>query len=188
MDGKPKIDNEDFCPWPEIKISNQDYIFRQALVSKTNGKREYRSPKEACFDLRPGEDYLSFNIDRFITSRQNYLLLGITKNTKGDFLEIDTFRVFKIPISFVKSLKEFKSVEHSPNYYGAPSPIGKPNNKSHTSLCSNYDVGFRTEMAEYCQKNITECYYNHDLLEIRGEIDQLRIRGNETPFHYNWEF
>lgn len=186
MDGEFEINREQ-SPWPSIEISSEDYIFRQASVSNTI-KRKRRVPSEACFILRPDEKDLSFNIERFIDAYKNYLLIGITHSAKGP-LQVDTFRVFKLPVSLVKSLQAFKTIRYSPNFYGAPSPIGKPNNKSHVSLqCSNYDVGFRTEMAEYCQNNSDKSCFEFDLKEIKKDVEQLRLRGNETPFHNNWEF
>lgn len=186
MDGEFEVDKK-ISPWLLIEINSEDYIFRQASVGGTI-KRKRRVPSEACFTLRPGEGDLSFNVERFIDAYKNYLLIGITDSFKGA-LKVDTFRVFKLPVKFVESLEAFKAILHTPNFYDAPSPVGKPNNKAHVSLqCINYDVGFRTEIADYCQDNSDECCYEFDFEEIKKDVAKLRMRGNETPYHNYWNF
>jgi len=174
-------------PWEIQPITNDDIVFRQVPVSQRETFREKKIPLESHFALRPGEDELSFNLDGIIDVPKNFKLIGITHSRKGAFLDCATFKIFKFPVVFLKTLGKFEKIIHTPKFDGAPSPLGRPNNKSHSSLyCGEFNDGTRAQLRDYCKYNDCECPI--DINSIKQEIAELIERHTDTPYHNYWEF
>ncbi len=174
------------CPWEIVEITEEDFVYRQIPVQKRIVNRNRKYPSESCFILRDFEDSLSFNLERYINVDKNYKLIGITYSN-GSWLNYTSFKIIKFPVIFLRSLSKFSNINHSPVNNGQPSDVGHPNNKSHTSLyCEAFDEGVRVELSDYCLESNNECEF--DVKLIREEIEALRGRGNETPFHNLWDF
>lgn len=177
------------CPWPVEQIEGESFLYRQIPVHARVTSRGKKFPGEGHFELRDGEESLSFNWNKHIDVPKNYILLGLTFNINDLYLEYTGYKIFKYPVSFLKALPKFISLDHTPNYYGSPSPNGKPNNRAHSSLdCGIFDDGTRVALSDYCIENIEESECNFKIKAIKGEIEELRARANDTPYHKEWDF
>ncbi|MBB2148823.1 hypothetical protein [Pedobacter gandavensis] len=177
-------------PWEVEEITDDCTLYRQVHVIQTSGKPR-RSPNESHFGLRPDEIYLSFNWQKHIDLDKNFKLIGISLSKKLDWLNIAEFHIFKYPVQFLRGLPQVKIVTHDPVYDEAniPSPIGFPNNRAHSAVyCIENDLKFRTLMVDYCKEKYDEakCEFNKD--SIKDEIEDLRKRANDIPFHKDWNF
>jgi hypothetical protein len=186
MDEEPELINN--CPWQLDKVTDECVIFRQTTPRQRSGKPR-RFPNESNFALREGEDYLSFNWERYITVDKNYKLIGITHNRNGEFLDISHFTIFKYPAKEVMKIRGV-SIEHIPVYHDeTPSPVGHPNNPAHLGvLVGESDLAFRTEMTDYCASNSASIQTICDKAATIQEIQEIRRRANETPYHKDWVF
>lgn len=174
-------------PWEIQALNDDDIVFRQIPVSQRETHRNKKVPSESQFALKPYEKELSFNWNGIIDVPKNFKLIGITHSKKGAFLDATSFKIFKFPIRFLKTLDKFEKIIHTPVFDTAPSPVGKPNNKSHSSLyCGDFNEGTRLQLQEYCINNDCECIF--DITSIREEIIELIARNNDTPYHNYWEF
>lgn len=189
MDEESQIIKENDLPWEIEQIPDDQILYRQIIASKRKGNRPKKYPPESHFSLRDDEDSLSFNWDKYIDVIKNFKLIGITFSAKGDFLQYDGFVIYKYEVRFLKAIDKFNKLLHTPNFFGAPSPVGQPNNKSHVSLYYDVDdIGVRTQLSDYCQDNIDYCRCEFDVSSLKEEINQLRLRNNHTPYHNLWEF
>lgn len=186
MDEETQTVNEAF-PWEIQALTDDDIVFRQFPVSQRETYREKKIPLESQFALKPDEDELSFNLSGIIDIPKNFKLIGITHSRKGTFLDATAFKIFKFPVKFLKTLGKFEKIIHTPKFDSAPSPVGRPNNKSHSSLyCGEFNEGTRVQLRDYCRENDCECIF--DIKSIREEIVELIARNNDTPYHNYWEF
>jgi len=187
MDEKAEVATPN-CPWEIQTITDDDFAFRQVPVNLRETHRTRKIPTESSFALRPNEDSLSFNLKAIIIDvSKNFKLMSITHTSSGKFVEVTAFKIFEFQINFLKTIGKFEAITHTPQFHGAPSPIGKPNNKSHLSLfCGEFNEGSRVQLKEYCMENDCECQF--DINSIREEIAELRARSNDTPYHNYWEF
>ena len=172
--------------WEPQDISDIDNVFRQVPKSHLD---ENLIPKDSTFALREHikEQSLSVNLCSLITAENNFKLIGIQQKRSGDWLNPEKFLLYKFPVEFLKTLINFEAVTHTPSFKGAPSPVGRPNNKAHTSLsCGQFDDRTRMQMRDYCESSSNPVQF--EVLDIIEEINELRARANDTPFHYYWNF
>jgi len=185
-EGVKEINNN--YPWNPEVINEEDFVYRQVPVQQRISNRGKKYPSESHFILRESEDSLSFNWAKYIDVQKNFQLIGISY-FRDKFLDYTAFKIFRFPVNFLKSLSKFKRVEYSPVFNGLPSPIGQPNIKSHTSLhCDAFDDAIRAELSDFCLDNYEQSYCEFDVKLVRAEIEELRARGNDTPFHMLWDF
>ncbi|RYE12450.1 MAG: hypothetical protein EOP34_10805 [Rickettsiales bacterium] len=187
MDEGVEIDST--LPWDIENIDENQVVYRQIPASKRTGNRPKKYPAEGNFALKDNEDSLSFNWERYIDIPKNFSLLSITANSKGTLIDYTGFVIFKYPVSFLKSMEKFQDIKHSPLYIDCPSPVGKPNNKSHVSLYyDENDQGVRAQLSDYCLDNFEFSNCDFPISSIKHEIEELRNRNNDTPYHNLWEF
>ena len=173
-------------PWAVEFIPNENFVYRQSIprdwIREEGTKRRW--PNEASFVLKENELGLSVNWDKYISIKDNFLIIGLTQNTPGRFINPTAFKIFKFPVAFLRSIEEIKDVIHNPSYHGNPSPIGQPNNRAHSLVEYSDDDGFvRMNLSDYCNSNYIDCYCEFDVNSINEELEELRNRLNETPFH-----
>jgi hypothetical protein len=183
MDEKTKNLNPKF---QSKEISDDDYLIRQVSVSLLD---ENNFPKEACFmlNVQIKECELSFNLKSLIDAEANYKLIGIQQNKKQNWKNPEMFSLFEFPVEFLKTLINYEKIKHTPSYKGAPAPVGKPNNIAHSSLfCGEFTDRTRSQMRGYCE--VSNNKLKADMVAVMKEVNELRARGNNTPFHYYWDF
>ncbi|RZJ86437.1 MAG: hypothetical protein EOO20_18300 [Chryseobacterium sp.] len=177
------------CPWESEEIQNDQFVYRQIPVMKRQGTRPRMYPNEGCFELRGNEESLSFNLQDKITPHQNYILIGLSDNGNGGLNDYTAYKIFKFPVNFLVGLPKYEAILHTPVYEGSPSPVGKPNNPSHVSLlCGNFDDGTRVLMSDYCLEDFDNAAIEFKVGLLKKEIDELRARANDTPYHKEWVF
>ena len=180
MDEKFEVNN---IPWPIEEIPSEDFVTRQALPMERTGKRPRKFPKESHFKLRPGEDGLSVNWVKYLDTKSNFILLGLTHNRNGDYLDYSGFKIFKYSVKFLRSLDGVADVEHKPIYNGNPAPVGKPNNRAHAIVIYPDDEEIRMNLSDYCRENFDHSFCEFDISSLDQEINNLRERLNDTPYH-----
>ncbi|WP_099369610.1 hypothetical protein [Sphingobacterium sp. 1.A.5] len=187
MDEKPQ---EVACLWPTENIDDEDNLLRLVPIAKTckialdSVKR--RIPNEASFALRPGEEGLSMNWSKYCCEKKSLHIKGITYSTSGTgFIEISQNLIFKFPVYF---LKDYGDVKHTPIGKSNPSPIGEPNNKSHSELFPHNELKMRVNLSDYCRKEYHYSFCKVDMKLIQEEVNELRNRLNDTPYHKDWNF
>lgn len=178
-------------PWPSIEITDDgSNLIRFIAASKRVTSRTHKIPGTEHFTLRKdlGEDSLSFNCEAIADVEMSFSLIGLTFGENGKFIDYTGYVFFRYAVKFLLSLPKFERIMYSPTYHGNPSPLGTPNNKSHTSLyCGDFDIGTRSLLSLYCQDN-EETYLKFKVGTIRDQIEALKLRENDTPFHKDWIF
>ena len=176
------------CPWPLEDVSDDCILYRQVHSSQRVDKKR-KFPKPSHFAFRANEDYLSFNWERHIDVQKNYDVIGITSNGNGGYLDIKQFTIFSFRVSELRKMSDVKAVKHIPVWdeSNQPSLTGRPNNKSHAGLyCNENNLAFRDEMSEFCEDMKNLISFDRD--KYLTEISKLIARGNDTPYHKEWEF
>jgi hypothetical protein len=166
-------------PWEKEEIPDIDFVLRQVPVINT-GPSGRRVPNETAFKLRPGENGLSVNWEKYLDIKHNYILLGITFNKINTFIDYTAFKIFRLEVGYIRSISGVTDVLHDPVFRGDPSPVGQPNNQAHSLIICNDDEEVRIKLADYCRQNfdISDCKFN--ISSLRTEIEKLRQRLNET--------
>ncbi|GEM_PF-4405491 len=169
------------------------HLFRLApskLVDRQDsGSGKRRIPNESVFELREGEEGLSMNWDRYICENKSLILRGLTyKKNSTDFIDPSSCLVFKLPISMIT---DYANVRYSPVFIDNPSPVGSPNNKSHCDIIPSSEgmaLKLMMDLVDYCKNEHEKAFCNTKFKTIRPKLEEYRERGNNTPFHTNWEF
>lgn len=178
------------CPWQHEDILDDQYLLRRIAANKRESGRNHKFPGASHFALREeiGEKSLSFNWNKYANEKESYTLVGLTHDRNGNFIDYSVYVFFTYPVDFIKSIPRFERIEHSPEWYGNPSEVGRPNNKSHASLfCGDFNIATRSVLSLYCQNN-EKSYLKFKLKTIRDEIEDLKARHNNTPYHKDWKF
>lgn len=177
-------------PWEKEEIPDASSIMRHFAI-KTGldmDDSSRRFPNEAGFVIREGEDGLSFYWDKYTDVRNIFLTIALTHNNRNNFKDYTSFKVFRLPVEFVRSLHNSLKLEHDPNYNGSPAAIGSPNDRSHTLLIATEVspedlLEIRADLSDYCRANHSYSYCPFNVKEIKNEVQELRAAGNNTRFH-----
>lgn len=151
-------------------------------MQKEDGRR---IPAPSHFALRAGETGLSVNWHQRVDTATHYSLIGLQHNQNGTFLDPHSFRLFVLPIDMLRQLDGIAEVRHDPICHGDPAPVGHPNNPGHAEVIyvdqeNNLDT--RLILSEYCRK-YPETYKPFPGPDLDRQIQTLRVRNNDTPFH-----
>lgn len=167
------------------EIPDEDYVYRQVLTFShlLNGKSPRRFPNETQFELRDGEIGLSVNWDKYITVQDNFILLGLTHNKLGEYLEYTSFKIFKFPVVFPKKIEGIKDVLHKPIFNGNPAPLGLPNNQSHSEIVYENDEEIWLKLSDYCESNFDDAFCKFKVSSLNQEINKLRAQLQNSKFH-----
>jgi hypothetical protein len=170
-------------PWETELIPDSDTIYRR--IHFTVRQRKRREPTESAFGLRPDEKYLSFNWGKYINVPETFISIGLNHNVKKNWVNIRDFTLLHFNVGFIKTMPDVASVLHKPSYYGNPSPVGLPNNRSHAGVYfdDDDDSKFRSTIAKWAQDNLSGCDCEFEHSNIDDELNELRERGNETKYH-----
>jgi hypothetical protein len=168
-----------------LYIPNEDSVFRQAHIQSLKpvpGNNEFRFPRESHF--KPHPEGLSVHWNRYISIRGVYHIISLSyKKDTTEYKDPKNFKLFSLPVGFIRSIDGVLDVKHSPVFNGSPAPIGFPNNYAHTSLLYPDDEEIRVKLSDYCKDNhqASYCYINFTLIE--PEITALRERLDNTEYH-----
>lgn len=168
---------------PNQIIPDKDYVFRQSVPRERTGTKKRKFPNESHFQLKDGERGLSVNWKRFITLEENFLLISITYSRKNIFLDHRIFKIFQYPVALFRNIKQIEDVIHSPEENGDPSPVGKPNNPSHSEVLYKNDIEIFVKLSDYCAENFEEAYCEFDVNSINEKAKELRANLNKTKYH-----
>lgn len=148
-------------PWKIEIIPDIDFVLRQVPVTQTapSGRRV---PNEAAFKLRPRENGLSVNWEKYLDVKGNYILLGLTFNNKNTFNEYTSFKIFRLEVGYIRSISGVTDVLHDPVFRGEPTLVGQPNNRAHSLIICDDDEEIRMKLSDYCRENfdISDCKFN----------------------------
>ena len=167
--------------WQVEKIPGEDIVYRQVHILAAPKKEGRRIPNEANFS--PDGDGLSVHWNKYITIEGIYQILGLSYNAKNNYINFTQFKVYGFPINFVRSVSGINDVIHSPVINGNPAPVGHPNNRAHASVMYPDDEEIRLKLADYVLNNYQQSYCDVDVSGLSSEIQQLRERLNNTPYH-----
>lgn len=165
-------------------ISDKCCVYRQVLPFQRKGPKKRRFPNEAHFELRKGELGLSVNWDKYMNIESNYILIALTQNqSNGKFQEHTAYKIFKYPVSLFRSIEKIDEVVHKPIFNGNPSPVGKPNNRSHAEVIYENDMEIFVKLSDYCLENYDNAYCEFDVNSINDKVKELKALLNNTPYH-----
>lgn len=180
----------DECPWKPEEINSDQFLLRHVSPRQTEkvGGRRYPGPDHFMLREDIGETYLSFNWESYADAERCHVLIGISFGDNEEFRKPDGVIHFKYPVEFLETVRGFEKVEHIPEWSGNPSPVGRPNNKSHTGLfCQVFGIATRSQLSEYCHDYPdTRVKLNFNI--IREKVEELKKRENNTPYHRDWIF
>ena len=168
-----------------LYISSEDDVYRQAHLQSLKpipGNTEFRFPRESHF--KPHSDGLSVHWNRYISIHGVYHTIGLSfKKDTCEYKDAKSFKLFSLPVGFIRSIDGVLDIKHSPVFNGSPAPIGFPNNYAHTSLLYPDDEEIRVKLSDYCKDNqeVSNCYVNFTLID--QEIIALRERLDNTEYH-----
>lgn len=168
-----------------LPVPDSDSVFRQCFklnLKPIPGSDSRRFPSDSHFI--PDTDGLSVNWDAYCTIDSVYHIIGLTfKHKKETFKNPKDFGLFKIPVAFVRAIENVIDVKHSPVYNGNPASVGNPNNYAHASLIYPDDEEIRLKLSDFCKENHDGSYCEGDFSLLEPEIEDLRKRLNDTPYH-----
>lgn len=184
MDEKACVND---CPWPIEEILGDEFLSRHIPVQGSPKQPDGRRfPSESHFALKEGEDGLSHYWNRYITIEDIFITIGLSHRLDGQFKNHTAFKVFQIESGFIKSLNELITTEHKPIFRN-PAPVGQPNNRSHSLVKFSLDetdlLQIRSNLAAYCVENYNISYRDFKPANLTARIEDLRLRGNKTPYH-----
>jgi len=174
--------------FPIEDIDDTSLLYRTiTIMATTKGSDKRRFPNEGAFALRPHETGLSLNWSKYCCENKSLIVKGLTKSLRDpfNFIDVSPNIVFNFPSNFLKSYGELK---HTPIYLGNPSPVGLPNNISHSELTPYEELKMRMDLADYCNQNHASSFCKTNMSDLKLEIENLRQRLNDTPYHRDWIF
>lgn len=163
-------------------IPDGDYLFRQVHLNFLD-RESKRFPNASHFKLKEGEKDLSVHWKAHISIEEVFYIIGISYNVKGKFKEINTFKVFQFPVSFLRELENIKEVTHSPVFNGNPAPIGMPNNYAHSSIYYDDDEEVRKKLSNFCNEKYDDSFCTVDIQSLEKHVSGLREKLNKTKYH-----
>ena len=170
--------------YPIEVIPDDSHVYRQVLPHERKvGNKKRRFPSEYHFELRIREKGLSVHWDKYITVEKIYLLLSLTNNSNKKFLNHTAFKVFRYPVKFLRSIEKIEDVVHTPNFYGDPSPIGKPNNRAHADVLYQNDMEIFVKLRDYCDEEYDYAHCKFDVNSINEKVEELKSLFNDNEFH-----
>ncbi|MEX0686749.1 MAG: hypothetical protein WD267_04045 [Balneolales bacterium] len=176
------------CNWPIEEIPHSDFVYRQVPPPDRIGQKPGKYPNAGHFSLKPDEKGLSVNWDKYVTLKSIFELISLRVNKKGNFTDYMGFKIFKFPVSLLKTFDKIADVEHDPDCRGNPAPHGTPNNRAHSLIMHEDDEEIRLKLSEYCRDNHSESYCDFIITTtLEDEIEEIRINGNSSFYHQcNW--
>ena len=165
-----------------LDILDKNHVIRNVHENELD-KIDKKVPKASHFSFRNDEKDLSVNCEAIFSADKICKLIGLTHKKNGEFKNIHDFKLFRFPVGFLRNLEGVNKVLHTPIFNGDPSPVGSPNNFSHSSIYLENDEEIRLKISDYCRKNLTESLCVIDYEHLSKEIIKLRELENKTEFH-----
>lgn len=163
-----------------LPIAAEHAVYRQVHLNDLD--KAGRFPKAKHFI--PHSDGLSTNWKELTTLKEAFYIIGLSyKFGKTIFKNIRDFRMFELPVQFLRSLEGITSLEHSPTLNGDPAAIGTPNIHFHASLVFGDDEEIRLKLSTYCNDEYQSCYLEADYDSLEPAIEDLRQKLQETKYH-----
>jgi hypothetical protein len=162
-------------PWEQELIPDESNVLRQVHFSHlTSSTKKKRFPNETHFT--PGGDGLSVNWDRYCDTLLAYIIIGLTHKSNRQYKNPVDFKVFKMHVQILRKIDGIEDVIHDPKFYGNPSVIGNPNNRSHSLIKYPNDEELRLKLSDLIRDNYDESICKCDASLIEKEVGELRER------------
>lgn len=167
-----------------ILIPDSDEVYRQVPITQLE---EGRFPQPGHFTIKydRGEKELSTNWSAYTDTLDSYCIIGLSANINGAYKDVSKYKLFSIPVLFLRSILGIEKVVHTPVFHGNPSEIGKPNNYSHASIFFQKEnqVEVRKKLSTYCNQHYNTSFKSIDFDLLCPIIDQLKERKENTKYH-----
>ena len=154
------------------KIPNEDYVFRNTpLFQFKQWSENKRRPNEA--DFIPDLDGLSVNWEKYCTLEEVFILIGLSKNRSGNYLDQRNFKTIQFNVGVLRSLTRLEGdpidVIHDP----------KENNYSHSLVCYSEDEEeIRVKLCELVHQNYESMVMKPaDFSSIEKQIEKLKCEN-----------
>lgn len=184
MDEVLEITEEQFTV--ALAIPNEDFVYRQVPLTELD-KESARFPLPANFTIKysRGEKELSVSWSAHTSVQQVFEVIGLSANMKGEFKDIKRYKVFSLPVHFLRDVEGIEKVVHSPVFNGNPAPIGSPNIYAHASIFfpESEQVEIRKKLSTYCQQNYGASYCEVDIASLEARVEALKARADNTRYH-----
>jgi len=178
--------------WEKEEISEKDFLYRHCHYLKREriSKKIKRHPNETSFILRDGEEALSFNWSKYADPERSYIVLGLTySNSSENFIQYQDYTFFRYPYKHLSEIAGVSDISHDFLFIDNPSPVGKPNNRSHTAVSlDDDDLAIRVNLSDYVKDNYDECKCEVSLNDVQRVLTLLREKLNDTEYHKLWDF
>lgn len=169
-----------------LPIPNEDEVYRQVPLTELDNE-EGRFPKPNHFTIKydRGEKELSVNWSMHTSIEHAYCVIGLTNDFKGEYKDPKRYKLFSLPVAFLRNIKGIQKVMHSPVFNGNPAKIGRPNNFAHASIYfpKEEQEEIRRKLSTYCNQNYNDSFKQVDYNIVCPIIEQLKERKQKTKFH-----
>ncbi len=148
-------------------IPNEDYVFRNIHCAQHKKWKAKRTPNESDFSLRPGEDGLSVNWDKYCSLAHAFILVGIQKDRNLQFRNPAEFKIIKLNIGEVRNLSTLGmevDVRHDP----------LQDNKAHSLICYEDAEEIRLKLCDLVS-NTEQPLLTIDFELINNQLEERRI-------------
>jgi len=166
--------------WEIEEIPDGDSLYRHVHFSKYDKTDKFPLPDAFI----PDPDGLSLYWEKYVPHvKEVYYLIGLSFTAKSKFKDHTGFLIFKIPKNNFIIIDGVQSVSHDPLQYAMPK-VGRPNNRSHSlAIYDDSNLQVRQILSAYCRGNYKTCFCKFDLNSINKELNELRDRLENTPYH-----
>ncbi|MEX0966750.1 MAG: hypothetical protein WD077_05895 [Bacteroidia bacterium] len=169
-------------PFEVKEIHEEHNVFRQVHFSDLVGPKKKRFPSEAHF--APDPDGLSVYWGQMINAMGVLITIGLSFKKDDTFKNPTEFKVLEFTVSYLRSIEGVLDLIHTPQFNGNPAAVGSPNIPSHASVRYGIeDLEVRVNLSDYCRENREEVFCSINANSVLEEVEQLRLRLNDTPYH-----
>jgi hypothetical protein len=169
-----------------LAIPDEDEVYRQVpLTELDNDGARFPRPDHFTIKYKRGEKDLSVNWSIHTSVEHTYCVIGLTNNYKGEYKDPTKYKLFSIPVAFLRSIKGIEQVLHTPSFNGNPADLGNPNNYSHASIYFPIEEQqeIRKKLSTYCNQNYDASFKQVDYAIICPIIEKLKERKQSTKYH-----
>ena len=155
-------------PIPEL-IPDGDYIFRNVHVMQSRKWHNTKTPNTSDFALRPDERGLSVNWDKYCTTNDIFIMIGLRKTKSGkDYQNPSDYKLIKLNVGDVRKISllitEIIDVLHRPEL----------NNKAHSEICCEDEDEIRLKLCELVE-SYEDPIIKPDIPMLIVELEKRRV-------------
>lgn len=154
---------------PDEFIPDEDYVLRNVHFAQYKRWNAKRIPTESDFTLRPNEDGLSVNWEKYCSLNSAFLLLGVQKDKNDNFRNPSDFKILRLNVGQIRRLVSDDSVDVKHN----PLAI----NHAHSLVCYEDEEEIRLKLCDLVA-TVENPLLTIDFKEIEGTLEAVRLAAS----------